>query len=1370
MAEGQRIHKPRERSLAAKSGRGGTPAHVPAAAPPAPAWLGAPAPAPFSLGGVQRKVAIGESNDAYERQADQVAAHVAGGGRVPAGSITTIAPAALGATAQRESKPAGKREDEKRAATPVQREVKPEDTKKDIKAAGAQLQRQTKPDEKKKDEKPSAPAPVQKQAKPEEKKKDEKPSTPNVQKQAKPEDKEKDKKPAGSAPVQKQAKPEEKKKDEKPSTAPVQKQAKPEDKEKDKKPAGSAPVQKQAKPKEKKKDEKPSTPPVQKQAKPEEKKKEEKPTAPPIQRSYRPEDKKKEEVPGTLPVQRAGTDHGPENEEPVQASRAGGGAANALSMQNAAANAIAGKGPGEPLNPSTRGTLESRMGTGLSDVRIHNDSRAHEAANALNARAFTHQNDIWLGRGESQSDTRLMAHEATHVVQQTGSVHRQLVQRADAQPAAATAPAKTAGEGGGPTGNTKTGLLDPAAKTLTFDELSIPAFKAIKPNYAAHLPLIRKKDYKRGNPNQRDKWRDKIDKAGIEKQLAEKTQPVKKGLPDTTEYVFKVPTRTGGKPFMIGSIKDVAVQLTTPYWGGKSKTPDTKTFDVDHVVELQVANWDAETWANEIANMELLESSANQISGRMIADSIDRKVDKYVQTANPAATKSDQPPDPKAAIVGKEQIKRDYDLVFKAAIGAGGPSVGSTDVWTKDQIEKGEHLGPVEASSLDEVGGKGRVLIFSSAAGGLGRTFLWNETDKQPRTASGKDKEWPKPFNLSTYSFDTSAGAEKSEKLGTVELFIGPDNPKWEPYPSTQFPVMRIPGARYAGHLNREDVRSVTGKLKKKGASPIQVDEFDILPEGIFASGRILPDVPIIKDAGIEFELRSDEIKIFKTFKTGELTAPKPLSITDSSLTISASTETGLGVEGQVNFAVEKVGAGYLKGMGSTKGGFSLAGSFDFDTQLFDPANVHVEYKDSKFSGGGRIGIKPGKVRGIKSADIQATFAEEVIDAKGSIVPDIPAVEQADLSMHYDAKGGLTIGGDLQLKKDTPGIEGGSIHAEVNKKEDKYVVKASGEATPKIPGISSKLLVTYDDGVFDATVTAGYEKGMLKGTVTAGATNRPVDDGGKPGDAPAGKADKITVYGSGSVSLRLAPWLQATAGIKFKPDGEVEVTGKIGLPSVLDIFDEKKVEKNIFKIGIPIPIFPGISLNIGGGLDLNAGIGPGQLQDVEVDVTYNPAHEDETNVHGHAALHIPAHAGLRMNVHAALDVGIPLADVEGGIELGGKLGVEGALHAGVDVDWTPKKGLVLDASAEIYAEPKLRFDITGYVLVEVGVGWFSKTLWEKRWELAAVEYGSGLRFGLKLPIHYEEGKPFNVSLSDIQFEVPDIDPMSVLKGLMDKVM
>lgn len=77
---------------------------------------------------------------------------------------------------------------------------------------------------------------------------------------------------------------------------------------------------------------------------------------------------------------------------------------------------------GSALRPDIRATLESGIGADLTEVRVHEDSGAQQAAAAINARAFTHGNDIWLGEGQSQSDLHLMAHEATHVVQQRGGL------------------------------------------------------------------------------------------------------------------------------------------------------------------------------------------------------------------------------------------------------------------------------------------------------------------------------------------------------------------------------------------------------------------------------------------------------------------------------------------------------------------------------------------------------------------------------------------------------------------------------------------------------------------------------------------------------------------------------------------------------------------------------------------------------------------------------------------------------------------------------------------------------------------------------------------------------------------------------------
>jgi hypothetical protein len=93
-------------------------------------------------------------------------------------------------------------------------------------------------------------------------------------------------------------------------------------------------------------------------------------------------------------------------------------------LDAAADHAISTKDSGTPLYEPTRRTLESRMGVDLSSVRVHEGAAAQESTAALNARAFTHRGDIWLGRGESQDNVHLMAHEVTHVVQQGAAVRR----------------------------------------------------------------------------------------------------------------------------------------------------------------------------------------------------------------------------------------------------------------------------------------------------------------------------------------------------------------------------------------------------------------------------------------------------------------------------------------------------------------------------------------------------------------------------------------------------------------------------------------------------------------------------------------------------------------------------------------------------------------------------------------------------------------------------------------------------------------------------------------------------------------------------------------------------------------------------------
>jgi len=586
-------------------------------------------------------------------------------------------------------------------------------------------------------------------------------------------------------------------------------------------------------------------------------------------------------------------------------------------------------------------------------------------------------------------------------------------------------------------------------------------------------------------------------------------------------------------------------------------------------------------------------------------------------------------------------------------------------------------------------------------------------------------------------------------------------------------PILKAPGNRYAGYLGTLQPPSGHFDL----LSAVQFDAVSFENGMLTAQGRLTPSIPLFRGAPLTVRLRGGAFEFGYIYNAGEINLPIPgVTIDDSSLGVFYGSD-GLSVSGRVDFSVRQLGQGSLEASVG-RHGFEATGNFSFDTRLFDRADMSVWYRGGAFGASGTLGIDtPNKIKGIRSAEINARFENGAFHADGTVQPSIPGVQQAGLTVGYSEEHGLTIGGNLQIAN-VPGIASGSVDVTVNKRPDgRWVVQATGTAVPAIPGISSTINVTYDDGAFDIAGTVGYERGMLSGSVTVGATNRPIGPDGRPAGPPPPHGGSLTLYGGGSVSLRLAPWLQATAAIRLLPNGEVEVTGRIGLPDALDLFPAKNYDKNIFSIGLDIPIVGvavagqriGIFATISGGLDVSAGIGPGQLRQLSLEVTYNPAHEDQTHVTGGAQLYVPARAGLRLFVRGGLGAGIPIVSAQAGIEIGGGLGLEGAAQADVQVDWMPNRGLQLDASASIFVEPKLKFDITGYVTVEADLLFTTIDLYSKRWRLAGFEYGSGLRFGVRFPVHYREGQPFDLSLDDIQFIVPHIEPNSLLRNLMKRL-
>jgi len=82
-------------------------------------------------------------------------------------------------------------------------------------------------------------------------------------------------------------------------------------------------------------------------------------------------------------------------------------------------------GSGSELAPAVRSDMEQRFGLDFAGVRVHSDGDAARSAQDLSARAYTVGNHIVFGDGEYQPGSatgrRLLAHELTHVVQQTAA-------------------------------------------------------------------------------------------------------------------------------------------------------------------------------------------------------------------------------------------------------------------------------------------------------------------------------------------------------------------------------------------------------------------------------------------------------------------------------------------------------------------------------------------------------------------------------------------------------------------------------------------------------------------------------------------------------------------------------------------------------------------------------------------------------------------------------------------------------------------------------------------------------------------------------------------------------------------------------------
>jgi hypothetical protein len=130
---------------------------------------------------------------------------------------------------------------------------------------------------------------------------------------------------------------------------------------------------------------------------------------------------------GDLEIQR----HAAPEEEELQARQDGSSERNREVAPWVEKALRQSKGKGSPVPDPVRTSMESRFGADFSPVRLHTGGEADKMNRAVSAEAFTHGKDIFFREGRFRPGTKagdkLLAHELTHVIQQSGGIDRMAV-------------------------------------------------------------------------------------------------------------------------------------------------------------------------------------------------------------------------------------------------------------------------------------------------------------------------------------------------------------------------------------------------------------------------------------------------------------------------------------------------------------------------------------------------------------------------------------------------------------------------------------------------------------------------------------------------------------------------------------------------------------------------------------------------------------------------------------------------------------------------------------------------------------------------------------------------------------------------------
>ena len=369
-----------------------------------------------------------------------------------------------------------------------------------------------------------------------------------------------------------------------------------------------------------------------------------------------------------------------------------------------------------------------------------------------------------------------------------------------------------------------------------------------------------------------------------------------------------------------------------------------------------------------------------------------------------------------------------------------------------------------------------------------------------------------------------------------------------------------------------------------------------------------------------------------------------------------------------------------------TKAGVVLTGNVDFLIPGLDTAKGTITYSKGKLSGDIRIGKDKFKLPGVKSANIHVHITDTGATGTGEVLLDIPGIKKGTLMFGVDRAGNYAITGVATL--DIPGVEQAELGLTVANGELQGFARL-GLAIPGFESAGAQFELKYEKGLLTGAGAFKFKQGKLSGEVRV-ALN-----------------DKRKLTGSGELAYEVTPGFTAAVLVEVLEDATLKFGAELRFPDAIELFDQKKWDKTLFKKEVDFPIFAipvidvGLIAELGGSLKASAGVGPGTLGLKAKLAPFDPTKEEQSlDFSAGATLNIPAYAELALRIYGGVGSSAAIAEATGGIEVVATVGLRGALTA--DATLSIQNGqIAVGGVLELKVQPSLRFDVNAYVSVEV---------------------------------------------------------------------